>query len=108
MNSKEQRERRRKYNKNYREAHPEVSARNSAYLKKRYRSDDKFREEAKYRQKKSYWGSLGYDYEQVNITSDWANGEAIEHIKDYIQEAEEIKLTRIKAGWQLEIKTLIK
>lgn len=100
-------ERRKKYNKNYREKHPEITKKNSAYIKARYRKDDAFREDVKRLQKKNYWKRQGYDYESYTITSDWANGELIEHLKDYIGEAEEIKLTRIKNGWILEIKTII-
>lgn len=97
-------ERQRKYNKTFVEKHPD-------YMKKRlnekYRMSEEFREQAKYRQMKNYWKRQGYNYEQYDITCDWANAEAIEHIKDYIWEAEEIKLIRTKKGWNLEIKTKI-
>lgn len=108
MNNQEKRERRKEYNRRYREAHPELSKGNSAYIKKRYRKDDAFRDDIKQRQKKTYWKRQGYDYEQYNIVNDWCNAEVIEHIKDYIWEAEEFKITRIKNGWNLEIKTRIK
>ena len=100
-------EKKREYNRKYRETHPEVTKKNNAYIKKRYFEDDKFREDMKQRQKKTYWKSLGYNYEQYDITSDWCNAELIEHLKDYIWEAEEFKITRIKNGWSLEIKTRI-
>ena len=103
MNNQEKRERRRKYNKNYREAHQEVSKKNSAYIKARYRSDEAFRDDIKRLQKKNYWKRQGYDYEQY----DFQQQELIEHIKDYVLEAEEIKITRTKKGWSLEVKTKI-
>ena len=49
---------------------------------------------------------IRYKYEHYAITSDWCNAEVIEHIKDYIWEAEEIKITRIKNGWSLKVKTI--
>lgn len=98
-------ERQKKYNKNFAEKHPD-------YMKKRlnekYRMNEEFREQAKYRQMKNYWKRQGYNYEQYDITSDWCNGEIIEHLKDYLPEAEEFKITRIKNGWSFEIKTKIK
>ena len=51
---------------------------------------------------------IRYKHEHYAITSGWCNAELIEHIKDYIWEAEEIKITRIKDGWSLKIKTIKK
>lgn len=94
--------RQREYNRRYQEKHPDKSC---EWVKKKYREDEKYRERTKWLQKKNYYKRMGYNYEQYDIVSDWCNGEVIEHIKDYIQEAEEIKLTRLKKGWSLEIKT---
>ena len=104
MNEKE-RARQREYNKNHKENHPDYA---NEWVKKKYREDEEYRERTKWLQKKNYYKRLGYNYEQYDITSDWANAEVIEHIKDYIWEAEEIKLIRTKKGWSLEIKTKIK
>lgn len=100
--NKEERERQREYNRRYQEKHPDYA---NEWVKKKYREDEEYREKTKWLQKKNYWKRQGYNYESYNITSDWSNAEAIEHIKDYIWEAEEIKLTRTKKGWLLEIKT---
>ena len=102
--NKEEREEQRKYNKTFTENHPDYV---NEWVKKKYREDEKYRERVKYLQKKNYWKRMGYDYESYNIVSDWYNSELIEHIKDYIWEAEEFKITRIKNGWSLEIKTKI-
>ena len=102
--NKEERERQREYNRRYAEKHPDYV---NEWVKKKYREDEEYRERTKWLQKKNYWKRQGYNYEQYNITSDWCNGELIEHLKDYIWDAEEFKITRISNGWSLEIKTRI-
>lgn len=97
-------ERQKKYNDKFRQEHPEYV---NEWVKKRYRTNMEYQKQVKYHQKKNYWRHQGYDYEQYDIMSDWCNAEVIEHIKDYIWEAEEFKITRIKNGWSLEIKTKI-
>ena len=99
--NKEERERQREYNKNHKEKHPDYV---NEWVKKKYRESEEYRERTKWLQKKNYYKRLGVKYEQYDITSDWCNAEVIEHIKDYIWEAEEIKLIRTKKGWSLEIK----
>lgn len=97
-------ERQRNYNKTFFEKHPDYM---NKLMNKKYRMSEEFRKQAKYRQMKNYWKRQGYNYEQYDITSDWCNAELIEHLKDYIWEAEEFKITRIKNGWMLEVKTKI-
>lgn len=98
-------EKKREYNRRYREKHPEITKKNNAYIKKRYFEDDKFREEAKYCQKKSYWKRQGYYYESYDMPDAW---NVLEHLKDYIYSADEVKITNQNGYYLFEVKTKIK
>lgn len=99
--NKEERERQREYNKNHKENHPNYM---NEWVKKKYREDEEYRERTKWLQKKNYWKRQGYDYESYNMPDAW---NVLEHLKDYIYEAEEVKITNQKGYYLFEVKTKI-
>lgn len=101
MNEKE-RARQREYNKNHKENHPDYA---NEWVKKKYREDEKYRERTKWLQKKNYYKRMGYDYESYNMPDAW---NVLEHLKDYIYSADEVKITNQNGYYLFEVKTKIK
>jgi len=100
MNEKE-RARQREYNKRYQEKYPDKAC---EWVKKKYREDEKYRERTKWLQKKNYYKRMGYTYEQYDMPDAW---NVLEHLKDYIYEAEEVKITKQNGHYLFEVKIKI-
>lgn len=101
MNEKE-RARQREYNKNHKENHPDYA---NEWVKKKYRENEEYRERTKWLQKKNYYKRMGYDYESYNMPDAW---NVLEHLKDYIYSADEVKITNQNGYYLFEVKTKIK